>query len=310
LAILSVSLTAGALASTALGSGMQHAPAAEAAPPKSTDQTVPRYLGAIPDSKSANRVSRSVTRNDQPDQVLSLQLKPVEQGIADRGPLDGGLRSIDLGLQLPSGYRQCFERPGGGFMRADGGLVAMFHQSIYVQTREGLLPDIPASTIFVIGGVPLAAEIGHGRLLPVDPLDPGRGPSAAEVFAPRVAPDEAWVVSATPGDRIRRFGYGPGYRVAASARPDPVVEVEHHLVEPRDAGESIALRAGDSNRNTSRLQSRFFEDSSYRRDRMRSLAASCTEAIAPRRLRSSEPSTTEASESDRSRSAPAQHPKP
>jgi hypothetical protein len=270
---------------------VQSPPAAESGPPSppdapdasdasdASDARTPRYLGPIPDSNVSGRTPRSVIRRYQPNQVLSLDLKPVEQGIADRGALDVRMRTIESGLQLPAGYRQCFERPGGGFMRADGGLVATFPQSIYAQTENGLLPDIPASTTFVIGGVPLAAEIGHGRLLPVDPLDPGRGPSAAEVFAPRVAPDEAWVVTARPGDRIRRFGYGPGFRVAAEARPDPVIDSHRHLVEPRDVKKSADQRAADAGRDTSSAQSRFFGDSSYRRERMRSLAASFTGAI-------------------------------
>ena len=168
---------------------MQSPPAPDSRSSTVPAAEMPRYIGKIPDSSELRRGPRSVARRYEPNQVLSLDLRPVEQGIADRGPLDGSMRSIDSGLQMPSGYRQCFERPGGGFMRADGGLVATFDQSIYVQSRNGLLPDIPASTTFVIGGVPLAAEVGHGRLLPVDPLDPGRAPSAAP--APRAAPSAA-----------------------------------------------------------------------------------------------------------------------
>ena len=317
--LLAASLAAGVLIPIVHGGGMQSPPATGSGPPSppdasdasdASDARTPRYLGPIFDSKVPSRPPRSVSRRYQPNQVLSLDLKPVEQGIADRGALDGRMRTIESGLQLPAGYRQCFERPGGGFMRADGGLVATFPQSIYAQTENGLLPDIPASTTFVIGGVPLAAEIGHGRLLPVDPLDPGRGPSAAEVFAPRVAPDEAWVVTARPGDRIRRFGYGPGFRVAAEARPDPVIDSHRHLVEPRDVKKSADQRAADAGRDTSSAQSRFFEDSSYRRDRMQALAASFTRAIEQRRLRSSEASTMEAIELDQSHSADNPHPRP
>ena len=112
--------------------------------------------------------------------VRSVDLRPVDQTVADRGPLDGGLRTVEFGLQMPSGYRQVFARSGGGFMRADGGLVATFPQSIYVATQQGVLPDIPASTVFVIGGVPMGAEPGHGRILPLNPLDLGQGPAAPD----------------------------------------------------------------------------------------------------------------------------------
>jgi hypothetical protein len=309
LVVLAAIFSAVAFNPASVAVGMQSPPAA-AAPPTPAEE-MPRYVGKILDPSQVRRIPRSVARRYVPNQVLSLDLRPVEQGIADRGPLDGGMRSIDSGLQMPSGYRQCFERPGGGFMRADGGLVATFDQSIYVQSRDGLLPDIPASTTFVIGGVPLAAEVGHGRLLPVDPLDPGRAPSAVEAFAPRVAPDEAWVVTAKPGDRIRRFGYGPGYRVAAEARPDPVLDSERHRAEPPDVTRG---RAGDVQRSfdrgAARGPSRFFEDSSYRRDRMQALADSLNRGI--RSVHSEDPvaSTTEGIDSDRPRSAPRPHPRP
>ena len=316
LVFLSAILTAGVLIPTVHGRGQQSPPAADPGPTPSSDETAPRYLGAMPNSKAKSRTSSSSSssssspRRYQPDQVLSLDLKPVEQGIADRGPLDGGMRWINLGLQLPSGYRQCFERPGGGFMRADGGLVATFQQSIYMQSKEGLMPDIPASTTFVIGGVPLAGEVGHGRLLPVDPLDPGRGPSPAEGFAPRVAPDEAWVVTATPGDRLGRFGYGAGYRVAAVARPSHVTESDENLVEPRPLAKSTNQPTGITDRAASSAPSRFFADPSYRRDRMRSLAASFTNAIKRRGLRNAAPSTTGEIEPNHSRWADVPRPRP
>ena len=318
LIVLSASLSAVAFNSSSDAVGMQSPPAPDSRSSTVPAAEMPRYIGKIPDSSELRRGPRSVARRYEPNQVLSLDLRPVEQGIADRGPLDGSMRSIDSGLQMPSGYRQCFERPGGGFMRADGGLVATFDQSIYVQSRNGLLPDIPASTTFVIGGVPLAAEVGHGRLLPVDPLDPGRAPSAAEAFAPRVAPDEAWVVTARPGDRIRRFGYGPGYRVAAEARSEPAVDLERHHAEPRGVTRKVvgdAERSSDRGevppgRGTARGPSRFFEDSSYRRDRMHALAASLTRGIRQGRPVGPVPSTTEATASDRSSSAPLHHPRP
>jgi len=310
---LSAILTAGVLIPTVYGRGQQSPPAADPGPTPSSDETAPRYLGAMPNSKATSRTSSSSSsspRRYQPDQVLSLDLKPVEQGIADRGPLDGGMRWINLGLQLPSGYRQCFERPGGGFMRADGGLVATFQQSIYMQNKDGLTPDIPASTTFVIGGVPLAGEVGHGRLLPVDPLDPSRGPLPAEVFAPRVAPDEAWVVRATPGDRLGRFGYGAGYRVAAVARPKHVTESDENLVEPRLLAKSTNQPTGITDRAASSASSRFFADPSYRRDRMRSLAASFINAIERRGLRNAAPSATGEIGSNHSRSAEIPRPRP
>jgi hypothetical protein len=124
---------------------------------------------------------------------------------------------VQPGLQLPSGYRQVYRLDGGGFMRADGGLAATFDQSVYQPSGWGEIPVIPASTLFVIGGVPLGAEPGHGRLLGVDPLNPGAVPPP---FEPTATPDAARDPSATPGDRWRRFGFGSGYRMPDRVDPE------------------------------------------------------------------------------------------
>ena len=88
-----------------------------------------------------------------PQEVVRIDLQAVEESIGDQGALDQSLRWVPSGLQLPAGYAQVYARSGGGFFRADGGLVATFDRSIYVPTQYGPMPDIPASTLFVIGGV-------------------------------------------------------------------------------------------------------------------------------------------------------------
>ena len=159
-----------------------------------------------------------------PLEVRRIDLQAVEASIGDRGALDLSLRWIDPGLRLPTGYDQVYSQAGGGFWRADGGLIARFDQSIYVSTGYGPRPDIPASTVFVIGGVPMGGEVGHGRLLPVDPLDPGLVPPLS---GPVAAPDEWHTPSAVPGDRFARFGFGPGYRVPV--RVDGTVPATRHV---------------------------------------------------------------------------------
>ncbi len=157
------------------------------------------------------------TQASSAEQDVSVDLRAIEPSISDRGPLDASLRWIPAGLRLPTGYDQVYRLDNGGLMRADGGLVATFEQSIYQSTRSGIAPTIPASTLFVIGGVPLGTEPGHGRLLAVDPLDPGAIPT---VTPPASTPDAAYRSSATPGDRLRRFGYGAGHRISDRASGD------------------------------------------------------------------------------------------
>ncbi len=168
--------------------------------------------GAIAQQSSTS--GRTSAAEFDPQEVVRIDLQAVEESIGDRGALDQSLRWVPSGLQLPAGYAQVYARSGGGFFRADGGLVATFDRSIYVPTPYGPMPDIPASTLFVIGGVPMGAEPGHGRLVAVDPLDPGRLP---EILPPTAIPDELHEPSAVPGDRFARFGFGPGHRIPVRA---------------------------------------------------------------------------------------------
>jgi hypothetical protein len=204
------------------------------------------------------------SRNVDVEPVRAVDLRPVDQTVADRGPLDGGLRTVEFGLQMPSGYSQVFARPGGGFMRANGGLVATFPQSIYVATQQGILPDIPASTVFVIGGMPLGAEPGHGRILPLNPLDLGAGTMPSGITE-QVSESVARVPTATPLGRLTRFGYGPGYRVPAKAGGLPVV------TGPHAGGGGSAITSGGC---------RFLDDHAYRRDQLQRIAEEVTRRTA------------------------------
>ena len=170
----------------------------------------PRRIAASSDAASAEPRATPVRSDFDPYQVQRIELDAVEQSIADRGPLDAGLRWTPSGLRLPTGYDQVYSREGGGFWRGDGGLVATFQQSVYVSTRSGIAADIPASTVFVIGGVPMGSESGHGRLLAVDPLDPG---SIPPMIPATMVPDERHQPRAEPGDHPARFGFGPGFRM-------------------------------------------------------------------------------------------------
>jgi hypothetical protein len=101
-------------------------------------------------------------------------LKPLDQGVEDRSPLDTSLRRVEISMSVPSGFRDAFAVPEDDrIMRIDGALAAVFESSTYSQTQQGISVDVPPATIWVIDGAPLGAEPGHGTLLPVDPLSPG-----------------------------------------------------------------------------------------------------------------------------------------
>lgn len=226
---------------------------ARAEPPVRTADAEPKFLGSMSEARARGRSRPEI--GSEP--VRSIDLRPVDQAVADRGPLDGALRTIEFGLQMPSGYRQVFARPGGGFMRADGGLVATFPQSIYVPTRQGMLPDVPASTVFVIGGVPMGVEPGHGRILPVNPLDLGEGPLPMDADRPMPGAPGASPPTASPLGQATRLGYGPGYRIPVKA----------------DGARRRAETRADRGAKAVRWRScRFLEDEAYRREQLRRIA--------------------------------------
>ncbi len=206
---------------------------------RAQDSPPPRRIAPSPNTTQAAPRTTPVRSDFDPHRIRIVELDAVEQSIADRGPLDAGLRWMPSGLRLPTGYDQVYTREGGGFWRADGGLVATFGQSVYVPTRSGVAADIPASTVFVIGGVPMGSEPGHGRLLAVDPLDPASIPPTTPVV---MVPDELHEPRAEPGDHPTRFGFGPGFR--------------------------MNWKTDEAPRTTRDLGARFQEDETYRAGRL------------------------------------------
>jgi hypothetical protein len=81
-------------------------------------------------------------------------LKPVDPAVEDTGPLSVSLRDLQVDLRGPVGFEHIYRVPGHEdelYMRMDGGLLAVFPQSIYTDTRWGPVPIIPNNTVFYIG---------------------------------------------------------------------------------------------------------------------------------------------------------------
>lgn len=118
------------------------------------------------------------------------KLKPVDPGVADVGPLSGPGRTLPTDLRQPSNFDRVYEVELDGkrfFVRAHGGVYAIFPRSDYVQTRSGVAPVVPAGTVFHLGSLPknqpTAAEtetIAPGAAKPARPM---RQDQAAPVLA-------------------------------------------------------------------------------------------------------------------------------
>ncbi len=77
--------------------------------------------------------------------------RPLDQGFEDIGPAGASLRSVQIDPRSPVGFEQVYRTPDGSLMRQDGGIRAIFPRSVYQVGADGLIPEIPAGTIFHIG---------------------------------------------------------------------------------------------------------------------------------------------------------------
>jgi hypothetical protein len=108
-------------------------------------------IGA-PDSDVVDRDQRLFQR-PTPSITRVRDLQPVEQQVEDVDPLAHSMRRIERGLQQPFGFEQVYRVPSDDelYMRIDGGLYGVFPRSVYLNTKEGDMPLIPANTVFWIG---------------------------------------------------------------------------------------------------------------------------------------------------------------
>lgn len=106
----------------------------------------------------------------------------VEQRIGDVDPLGVSSRQLPTDLRVPIGFRDVYRINGsamhanrwgivnqmGGdlFARMDGAVTAVFPQSVYTETREGVVPLIPAGTVFIIGALPFGPPPGDASPSP------------------------------------------------------------------------------------------------------------------------------------------------
>ncbi len=189
-------------------------------------------------------------------------LKPLDQTVEDTSPLDISLRQIERGLREPSAFDQVYRVPNREdlLMRIEGGIYAIFPQSVYTRGRNGTLPLIPAGTVFYIGFPELErlsqvdASIGQGEgRVGDDPYD-GRLDWRVD---PRLARQTG----------VRRTMLGTStvpFTGLPRQQPERVPETARQSVAPT-----------------------IVTDADYRADRIRDLMQSAAKAAAIRRVNSS-----------------------
>ena len=81
---------------------------------------------------------------------------PIDQAVEDYNPLSASLRQVDGGLGISGAFDRVFRLPGknGRLMRVQGGLYAIFDESVYTEGEQGLSVEVPSNTMFWIGPPP------------------------------------------------------------------------------------------------------------------------------------------------------------
>ncbi len=79
--------------------------------------------------------------------------QPVEQRVADQTELSKSLRVVEPGLRPPSDFAQVYRVPERDdlFVRVQGGLYAVFPQSVYTRRRGTVQAVVPHNTVIFIG---------------------------------------------------------------------------------------------------------------------------------------------------------------
>lgn len=124
-----------------------------------------------------------------PIDALPVTLEVVDQGIADIGSLSASHRVQRTDQRVPTAFDRVYRVPNDPekLMRIDGALRAVFHESEYLETREGLLPLVPAGTVWTFGDAS-AGCAGEPRCRVNESFAP-----AAQPRAPREATEVEWV---------------------------------------------------------------------------------------------------------------------
>jgi hypothetical protein len=107
---------------------------------------------------SAQRPVVSPAQSNAPPQAP----RRVDQTVADINPLSASLRVMQPDQRQATGFFDVMEVPGRPdlLMRANGEVYAVFPRSEYVVVTGGIMPVIPANTIFYIGKPPSVEAIG------------------------------------------------------------------------------------------------------------------------------------------------------
>lgn len=128
------------------------------------------------------RAQSSFTQSNVPGTPPMLQR--VDPALSDVSPLGDSLREVNMqaDLRAPTGFQHVYRVPGRDdlLMRASGGVYAIFPQSTYLQTGQGMAATVPPGTVYSIGMPGPWALNSRWIVTPnMLPMDGTRSPTAA-----------------------------------------------------------------------------------------------------------------------------------
>lgn len=125
---------------------------------------------------------------------LNNGLELVAEGEADVSPLGTANRLVPVDLRVPTNFEQVYRLPTvvgpAMFARIDGGLTAVFPQSVY----RGTQALIPAGTTWYLGTLPEHVLRGEAAAVPLTEVAQAQRP----IMRPNV-PTAVSLASALPG---------------------------------------------------------------------------------------------------------------
>lgn len=157
-------------------------------------------------------------------------LTPVEQSVADVSPLSASLRQLEPDFSVPQRFDRVYTSPDfpGMYLRINGALTAVFPQSEYVQSGDGMTPILPRNTEYFIG-----------RPSRLTPFTPGVGAQIRSALQPplrdlrqtRRAPSLRYDSSDAPPPPTRHYSFTPGDRtpILRSSEQRRRIRVAHWL---------------------------------------------------------------------------------
>lgn len=125
-----------------------------------------------------------------PGRVRVTELERIESQTQDLGPVGVRGRRIGHGLGDPADFQELYRIPegtgtayDGQFVRIRGGLWAVFPRSAYRTERGRLLAEVPAGTVYLVGGPTRAGGMGPYVHKPVSSSLGNVGKGGAEAGA-------------------------------------------------------------------------------------------------------------------------------